>query len=449
MNHLTGIPVNQCDKVLLDLANRSGDLIVIADWKRTIIYANQTFCLKTGYRQKEILGARIPILYRKENRSRYTSQIFKELHESGRWSGELEVLKQNGTTLATNTTIFVYYDSQKKPAGTVGISHDLTLERLFKQRSMEEQPHLQAIVESMEDAVCVCDLQGKIQMVNNAHARMLGYSKEEIVGVRPPYPWIDPSDRDKLRIAFKRLEKEGVLRNIPVTWRRRDDTRLNVSIAMAYFYNSSRQVVGRVSTIRDISNVRYTDQLRQAHDEIQRLVFDVQQKAVRLQTLEETNLLVLKNASTSQIFREITAGVAKLVEHDLAGFYSYNPECGSLTPHTLSKQTPFTRKLAKFPLSLGQGMIGTAAVSGKTIWVNNSHLDPRSAYPPGMKPEKEHFIGVPLKGRHSIFGVLAVSRNRDPEFIEEEALVVRSLADAATVALENARLFQEISQKAK
>jgi len=62
-----------------------------------------------------------------------------------------------------------------------------------------------------------------------------------------------------------------------------------------------------------------------------------------------------------------------------------------------------------------------------------------------MKPDKEHFIAVPLKGRNSIYGVLVVSRNRDPEFIEEEALVVKSLADAATVALENARLSQEVS----
>jgi GAF domain-containing protein len=62
-----------------------------------------------------------------------------------------------------------------------------------------------------------------------------------------------------------------------------------------------------------------------------------------------------------------------------------------------------------------------------------------------MRPEKEHFIAVPLKGRNSIFGILVVARNRDPEFIEEEALIVKSFADAATVALENAQLHHELS----
>ncbi len=171
-------------------------------------------------------------------------------------------------------------------------------------------------------------------------------------------------------------------------------------------------------------------------------MFDVKQKAVRLQTLQETNLLVLKNASASRVFRQITSGISRLVEHDLAGFYAYDAPSGTLMPHTLSKQTPFSRKLAKFPLALGQGIVGQAAVSGKMVCVNNAQLDPRSKYPPRMRPQKEHFIAVPLKGRDSTFGVLVVSRNRDPEFVEEEALVVKSLADAATVALENARLFQ-------
>ena len=49
------------------------------------------------------------------------------------------------------------------------------------------------------------------------------------------------------------------------------------------------------------------------------------------------------------------------------------------------------------------------------VWVNNAQLDPRSRYPEGMRPEREHFIAVPLKGRMSIFGILVVARNRDPD----------------------------------
>ena len=81
------------------------------------------------------------------------------------------------------------------------------------------------------------------------------------------------------------------------------------------------------------------------------------------------------------------------------------------------------------------------------VWVNNAQLDPRSKYPPAMRPEKEHFIAVPLLSRGSLIGVLVVARNRDPEFIEEETEIVRSFAEAATVALDNERLLDELRSR--
>jgi GAF domain-containing protein len=112
----------------------------------------------------------------------------------------------------------------------------------------------------------------------------------------------------------------------------------------------------------------------------------------------------------------------------------------------LSKQTAFARLIAKFPVRIGQGIVGEAAASGKMMLVNNAHLDPRSKYPDGKKPECEHVVAVPLQGNDSMFGVLVVARNYNPEFIEEEAEVIRSFADAVCVALENARMVAQLGQ---
>lgn len=61
-----------------------------------------------------------------------------------------------------------------------------------------------------------------------------------------------------------------------------------------------------------------------------------------------------------------------------------------------------------------------------------------------MKPAIEHFVAVPLRSNTSTFGVLVVSRNSQPEFNEEEALIVQSFASATTMALENARLSWQL-----
>src|SRR5262249_54527940 len=153
----------------------------------------------------------------------------------------------------------------------------------------------------------------------------------------------------------RRVVKEGAVKNVPLTWRKRDNKKLLVSIAMSRYVNPGQGIDGQVCTIRDVSNVQYTDELQKANEQIQRLVFDIKQKSIRLQTLEETNTLVLHQAGISRIFMAIIRGVKDLVEHDLAGIYVYDAQHESLVPYTLSKQTSFSRKLAKFPLRLGQG----------------------------------------------------------------------------------------------
>ncbi|HEV8537406.1 MAG TPA: PAS domain S-box protein [Bacteroidota bacterium] len=447
MKNLSQIRFQNQQDLSFEIARYSNDVVIIADCGKRIVYANPIACRKTGYRLKELLGQKLPILYRKENQAKYTARVLKPLRDSGRWRGEVEMRKKDGSTFSVETVTVAYYDDEGNPAGTIDIGKDLTHERLLSQRSMEQEHRLQGILESMEDAVCVCDRQGKILMVNSAHSRMLGYRKDEIIGAKSPYPWVDPVDVGKSRDLFKRVQRKGSVINVPLVWRRRDNRRVMVSVAMSRYVNSPRGIEGQVCTIRDVTDVQYAEELRRARDQIQRLVFDVKQKSVRLQTLEETNTLVLDHANVTRIFHEITDGVKKLVPHDLAGIYVYDSRQENMFPHTLSRQTAFSRELAEFPLKMGQGIIGEAALTGRMVWVNDAHLDPRSIYPQEMKPECEHFIAVPLKAKNAIFGILVVARHREPKFIEEEAEVIKSFADAASVALENARMISLLTQE--
>jgi GAF domain-containing protein len=137
----------------------------------------------------------------------------------------------------------------------------------------------------------------------------------------------------------------------------------------------------------------------------------------------------------------------QLVDHDLAGIYVFDGDEKFLRPHTLSRLTPFSRLLGKFPLTPGKGIIGTTVVTGETVLVNDAHHDPRSTYPPGMKPAVEHIIAAPLLGRESTYGILTVSKNRQPGFHEEDALIVKSFADAASMAIDTIRLHADLSDE--
>jgi GAF domain-containing protein len=180
-----------------------------------------------------------------------------------------------------------------------------------------------------------------------------------------------------------------------------------------------------------------------AEHRIDRLKQQLHRNTERLKTLVDVNRSVLRSGSLRDIFRRITDGVGRLVDHDLAGIYVFDGDENFLRPHTLSKLTTFSRRLGKLPLKLGEGIVGSAAISGETVLVNDAQRDPRSVYPPGMKPETEHIIAAPLRGRRSTYGILTVARNRQPGFYDEDAQIVQSFADAASIAIDNVLLHAE------
>ncbi len=413
------------DPLFTLLSAATADLVLVLDARHVIRHVNASATGVTGYPADELVGAPWSLLSGSPRRRTPAA-------------GAVELWTKDGRSVS----LTLHLSSVPGEAGGT-----LCVGRLREIRSRSPQvgseAQLHAICESMEDGVAVCDDKGKITMCNAAFARMAGRPHDEVVGAALPYPWTEGTDVQTLRNAFRVFSREGTLRNQLVAFQHKERAKVVVSLTFASLRSGAKSVDRVVVTARDVSDVQYAQEVRRASDQVYRLRLDVQRKAQRLETLQEVNASVLRSADPEAIFSAIVEGTAGLVGHDLAGIYLFDPERNAFFAHTLSKRTPFSRKLAKFPLAMGEGIIGEAALSGTMVLANNAHLDPRSKYPPGMRQEKEHFIAVPLRGRFTTFGILVVARNRDPEFIEEEAQIVRTFADAATVALENAQLHVE------
>jgi GAF domain-containing protein len=80
--------------------------------------------------------------------------------------------------------------------------------------------------------------------------------------------------------------------------------------------------------------------------------------------------------------------------------------------------------------------------------VNNAQNDPRSVYPPGSNVECEHLISIPVKVKEKTLGVFDLARQADPPFTNEEFELVELFVALATVAIHNAQLYSDITQRA-
>lgn len=96
-------------------------------------------------------------------------------------------------------------------------------------------------------------------------------------------------------------------------------------------------------------------------------------------------------------------------------------------------------------LRVGEGMVGDVARSGHYRIAQDVRQDGTFLENPDL-PETRSEIALPLLVRNQIIGVLDVQSTGLAAFSEEDVTVLQALADQVSVAISNARLFQQVEQ---
>jgi GAF domain-containing protein len=100
----------------------------------------------------------------------------------------------------------------------------------------------------------------------------------------------------------------------------------------------------------------------------------------------------------------------------------------------------------------GHNLPGTVFRENRQIHVPDlDNPDPAYADWPGIKPAREAgtrvISGTPLRRGSVAIGVLVIHRDRQAPFTSEELALQQSFADQAVIAIENARLFNEVQTR--
>jgi PAS domain S-box-containing protein len=386
----------------------------------------------------------------------------------GFWSGAL------ATALSAVVALYAYLGSTDafgtiSTAETFGlllfVGNGFLISRLSERarRGEESQQQLAAIVESSDDAIVGIDLQGTIRSWNHGAAQILGYSSTEMVG--KPIQLIIPPDRHgEEQRALARISAGHRIEPFETVRRRKDSTDIDVSLTMSPIKNAEGVVIGASKIARDITQRRREERLRDELTEKERIARE-EALAVRerLSFLAEVGTLLGASLDYSETLdRAVHLALPRLgdycnvviedeggrVRHAAWGHVDRGKEplLRELVTRLLDSERSASVTMATAIMTTGKSVVLSRAVLQQAS--DNAPLDPQ-VVALGRELMPCAYVGVPLHVGGRVVGVLsfgATEQESGRQYTATDVAVVEEFARRVSLAIENARLYQQAAE---
>ena len=188
-----------------------------------------------------------------------------------------------------------------------------------------------------------------------------------------------------------------------------------------------------------------TDQLVLALENA-RLYQESQRRAQEMSALAEVGREISATLELKAVLQKIAEYAMILLNGVSVAVYVPDAELKTLNPIAVVGEE--ADEIKNNPLQIGSGVIGSIAQSKQGEIVNNVYHDKRAVTVQGTDPNvlDEHLMATPVLLQDRLTGMLAIWRvGGGTEFAQNEFDFLSSLAQQTSIAIENARLFEDVT----
>ena len=403
-----------------------------------LIAANPTASQLTGLAESDILGKMIDEIF-PELRRQGVSQRYAEVVRTGQ-AAEFEQEVYYGEDQSSETWYsFRVFPLQHDCVGV--LFENITLHKQAEESLKQSEARYRAIVEDQTELVDRYLPDGTLTFVNEAYCRYFDRNREELIG-HSFTPHLHPDDTEKVKnhIAslnqsspLGTLEHRVILPHGEVRWQQWTDRAI---------FDEQGQIVEFQAVGRDITAQK------QAEAERERLLVAEREQRLLVEPLHEVTLALTAQTSHEAVLDEILRQTKRLVlcdtthivllEDDImrtARWYGYE-EFGA--EQLISS---LVQPLADFPLD------AEAVQTKMPVVVPDTNQELR-----WIKVEEtawiRSYITTPICHQDQVLGLLRLDSDTPHRFSSADAQRLLPLANAAAIALENARLYEQARQDA-
>jgi PAS domain S-box-containing protein len=295
----------------------------------------------------------------------------------------------------------------------------------------ERQAMLAAIIDSSDDAIISKDLTSRITSWNRAAQRLFGYTEEEMVGelIHKLIPPDRKGEEDAIIESLKRGERVDHFETVRLT---KDGNEIHVSLTISPIKDRSGNIVGASKIARDITRQKqYDEQLR---------VINELAKTINAKLDVDAILQAVTDASTKLCGADFGAFFYNKVDDKGEAYMLYTL---SGAPREAFDKFGMPRNTAVFsPTFSGTGIVRSDDITKDPRYGHNA---PHRGMPKGHLPVVS-YLAVPVVSPDGVvIGGLFFGHPKPGRFTPEHESLIATIAPQAAIALDNAKLYQEIN----
>jgi GAF domain-containing protein len=184
--------------------------------------------------------------------------------------------------------------------------------------------------------------------------------------------------------------------------------------------------------------------------EMARLFETEHRQRARAETLQQAGSLITSSLDLDEVLHNIARQVARSMAVPACSIMLLEPPNMLVRRVYLDQPNDADRWPSFQRGQVGQGLSGWVAANRKPLSVYDMAADERTTSPVEVREQGLcSFLGVPMEVRRDLIGVLNIYTTQPRQFLDEEVELLAAFAGQVAVAVENARLFEQVQQQAE
>ena len=339
-------------------------------------------------------------------------------------------------------------DNRDRLLGRVLTVHNITERKRTEEALSLSEEKYRKIYENVEDVIYETDNQGHLTSISPSIEKQGGYRAEELIGRSVTEFFVFPEQYASLDAL---MIENGSVNDFEALLSRKDGSTRFVSITSHIIFDANGQPVATEGVLRDITERKQAEErIRQMNAELEIRVSErtsqLQESNTYLTTLIETSIALNESLDLKEILDRILVQAHKLVPaRGLNVMFIEGEHAFIVRRIGYEGFEEVEQNLLNFRFPIAWPIFHQMYTTRKSV-----HFAETAGRPEWQKIQGAEwvrsFIGVPLVINNETIGFLNTSHNEPNFFDEKHRILLESLAHHASVAIQNARLLDDLKK---